>query len=1077
MNKRDYSSGSISWMARNPVAANLLMIVLLAGGAIIATQVKQEVFPEFDLDIIQISVPYPGASPAEVEQGIILAIEEAVRGLDGVKRVTGTAYEGNGIVRVELLLGVNSNKALQDIKNAVDRIITFPQDAERPIVSLLTNRQQVVTLVVYGNQSEKLIRRVAEEIRQDLLRDPRITLVELAGVRPLEISIEVPQAQLRAYNLTLEDVARTVSRTAVELPGGGVKTDSGEVMLRMAERRDLGHQFETIPVVSLDNGTQVKVNDIGTVIDGFRDTDQATFYNGRQAAEVVVYRVGDQTPLDVAAAVKEDVADLESGGMLPPGINVAIWDDRSEIYWDRIHLLMRNAALGLALVLLILGLFLELRLAFWVTLGIPISFLGSMLALPAMDVSINMISLFAFIVTLGIVVDDAIVVGENIYEQRQRGLSYMDAAIKGARQIAGPVTFAILTNVVAFTPLFFVPGASGKFFSVIPAIVIAVFIVSLVEALYILPAHLGHQKPPKREGFSAWLYQRQQAFSRGLDWYIRNIYTPSLRIALRWRYLTISAGLAVLIAIVGLVVGGRVEFSFLPKVESDMIIASAELPFGSPVSETIEVKKKLLKIAQDVLEPHGGESITRGILTQVGTPPRGGGPSGGSELALSGGHLANVMIRLVPSEQRTVTAEQLTNEWRDSVGDIPGLETLTFQYNIGPAAGAPIDVELSHPDPEILEISAAELAEALREFQGVRDIDDGFANGKPQIDFKIKPEARSLGLVAAEVGRQVRSAFYGYEAIRQQRGRDEIRIMVRLPEAERKSLHNIEELVIRTPQGGEIPLNEAAEIIRGRSYTEIRRADARRVLNVTADVVPGQANAGNVLVALQAEDGPLPTLLQKYPGLSYSLEGEQREQRETFVSLGIGFLLAQFVIYALLAIPFKSYIQPVLVMSAIPFGIVGAVLGHVAMGYELSIMSMMGIVALTGVVVNDSLILIDTTNRYTRRGKKPFEAITEAGARRFRPILLTTLTTFFGLSPMILETSVQARFLVPMAISLGFGILFATFIVLLLVPCQFLIVEDLLNLVGRTQRKSEKSFPALLPQEPEAAFSGSASEA
>jgi multidrug efflux pump subunit AcrB len=435
------------------------------------------------------------------------------------------------------------------------------------------------------------------------------------------------------------------------------------------------------------------------------------------------------------------------------------------------------------------------------------------------------------------------------------------------------------------------------------------------------------------------------------------------------------------------------------------------------------------------------------------------------------------MIRLVPSDQRQVSAEQLTNTWRDSVGDIPGLETLTFKYNIGPATGAPIDIELSHPKPETLETAAAELADSLREFQGVRDIDDGFASGKPQIDFKIKPEARSLGLTAADIGRQVRSAFYGFEAIRQQRGRDEIRIMVRLPEAERKSLHNIEGLMIRTPQGGEIPLLEAAEVIRGQAYTEIRRADARRVLNVTADVVPGEANAGKVLASLQEGDGPIPTLLEKYPGLSYSLEGEQREQRETFVSLGIGFLLAQFLIYALLAIPFKSYIQPVLVMTAIPFGVVGSVLGHVIMGYELSIISMMGIVALTGVVVNDSLILIDTTNRYTRRGKKAFEAIAEAGARRFRPILLTTLTTFFGLSPMILETSVQARFLVPMAISLGFGILFATFIVLLLLPCQFLIVEDILNLVGKTQRKSEQATPAMLPPEPEAAFSGSASEA
>ena len=1041
--------GAIAWMAQNSVAANLLMLVLMIGGVIMGFRVQQEVFPEFELDIVQIQVPYPGASPAEVEQGIVLAVEEAVRGLDGVKRVTSNAVEGGGTIRVELLSDADSGRAQQDIKNAVDRITSFPQEAERPVVSLLISRREVISLVIYGDQDEHVLRRLAEDLREELLQDPRVVQVEFRGVRPLEISIEIPQAVLRTYGLTLEDVAREVERAALELPGGVVKTKSGEILLRTQERRDRGMEFEDIPVVSREDGTVVKLGDVARIVDGFADTDEAALYHGHPAVQLVVYRIGDQTPVEVAEAVKEHVKTFNNE--LPPGIDVAVWRDWSEIYRDRIRLLTRNARLGLVLVLLLLGLFLDIRLAFWVTLGIPISILGSLLLIPLFDVSINMVSLFAFIVTIGIVVDDAVVVGENVYENRQRGLPFMEASIRGAQWIAWPVTFSVLTNMVAFIPIFAMAGVYGKVFRAIPIVVSCVFLISLVESLFVLPAHLGHQRPSRPDGLLAPLFRMQQRFSRMFEKGIKQYYSPFLHIILKNRYITVAAGLAVLAATIGFARGGHIDFTFFPKIDSDRVTAGVTMPFGTPVAETLAIQARLVEAAEDVLARHGGEKITKGIFTHIGSArPTRYGPAGGAGV----GHLANVQVQMVPVDQREVTASRFSREWREEVGDLVGPESVTFRYSLGiGASSSPIDVELSHSDMDVLEHAAGNLAEAFRSYTGVRDIDDGFSPGKVQLDFKVKPEAQSLGITASGLGRQVRNAFYGAEALRQQRGRDEIKVMIRLPESERRSEYDVEELLVRSPAGGEIMLREAAAVERDRAYTEIKRADARRVLNVTADVIPGVANAEKVLADLEKET--LPDLMARYPGLAYSLEGQQRDRRESMESLKTGFSLAMLVIFAMLAVAFRSYIQPVIVMAAIPFGIVGATLGHLIMGYELSLMSMMGIVALAGVVVNDSLVLIHATNEQRAKGSSPLESITAAAVRRFRPIMLTSLTTFFGLAPMIFETSIQAKFLTPMAISLGYGILFVTVIALILVPSFYMIVEDVKRVLGIGRRRAE----------------------
>ena len=1044
--------GPIPWMAKNRVAANVLMLILIVGGLVtLASGIKQEVFPEVELDVVSIQVTYPGASPAEVEQAVILAVEEAVRGIDGVKKVTSTAMEGIGTVNVELLLGADKDRALNDVKSAIDRITSFPEDVERPTVTLISNRQQVISLVLYGDVDEATLRAVAENSRRELLRDSRITYVELTGIRPLEISIEVPQAQLRKYDLTLDEIAARVNAASVEVPGGGVKTQAGEVLLRTTERRDRGDEFGDIIVLSQPDGSQVRIRDIATVKDAFREIDKEATYNGKRAVMINVFRVGTETPLTVAAAAKEYVAELQE--TLPEGLYSATWFDTAEMYEQRLSLLLSNARIGLVLVLLTLGLFLEARLAFWVTLGIPISFAGSLLFFPVTDVSINMISLFAFIITLGMVVDDAIVVGEAVYKQRQDGKGRLRAAIDGTKEVAQPVIFAVLTSCVAFAPMLMVPGPMGKFFRVVPIVVIAVLMISLIESILILPAHLSHPMPWwLRIVLSPYLWFMQIVnkldVPHRLQHHIQHTYIPILEKSLKWRYFTVTAGVAVLIATMGYV-AGRIPFTFLPKVEGHMITAHLKMPVGTPVAETERVAKRIAGVARSIVEEESAEleggTISRGLYEEVGAISQlEAGPEG--SLSSEGSHFATVMIYLVEASQRDLTTQQFVQRWRNGIGEVPGAESLTFSFEVGVQPGKPIDIELIHDDVPTLEAAAERLASEIASYSGLRDIDSGVTKGKDQLDFRLTDAAQAQGLTELDLARQVRAGFFGAEAVRQQRGRDEVRVYVRLPLEERRSLYNVEELIVHTPAGGEMPLAQAAIVSRGQAYSEIRRTDGRRNISVTADVADEDANANEIIAQIRQRE--LAQLLADIPGLAYSLGGEQERQAETLSALGLGFVLALIVMFSMLAVVFRSYGQPLLVMSAIPFGMVGAVWGHVAMGWflwdhvSLSLMSMMGVVALSGVVVNDSLILIDAINRFREGGMGLWEAVVSGAARRFRPILLTSLTTFFGLAPMILETSVQARFLVPMAVSLGFGVLAATMIMLLIVPSSYIILED-----------------------------------
>ncbi len=1021
-------------MAGHSVTANLLMAVLLVGGLIFSQKIKKEVFPDFELDRVNITVPYPGASPEEIERGILLAIEEAIVDLEGIKKVTSSADEGVARVTAEIHEGEDIQPIAQDIKNEVDRITSFPEEAEEPQVVIAKRKRFVVSLALYGNESERVLRELAEMVRDRFLQDPAITQVELVGVRPLEISIEIPQNNLRTYNLTLGEVAQRIRDASVELPGGAIKSESGDILVRIKDRRDYAREFASIPIVTTQDGTRVLLEDIATIRDGFEETDNFATYNGKQAVLIEVYRVGDQTPTSVSQAVRQQLAVINSQ-VLPRGVFLESRYDRSDIYQQRMDLMLTNGYLGLSLVFILLAIFLEARLAFWVSLGIPISFLGAFLILPVFGVSINLVSMFAFIVTLGIVVDDAIVVGENVYYHHQTGIPWFEAAVKGAREIAMPVTFSVLTNMVAFMPMFFVPGFMGKIFRQIPIVVISVFAISLIESLFILPAHLGHRKARTRSGLFAFLHNGQQRFSRFFSRTVQTRYGPFLDLVLHYRYVTLSIGLAVLVITAGYIKSGRMGFELFPKVESDYAKATAVLPFGTAFQKTAKVQEKLVSVAQKVVGQSGGEKLSEGIF------------------AVINGNQTEVRLYLTPPGERPISTANVTELWRREVGIIPGLESIKFESDAGgPGRGAAISVELSHRDVRVLERASAELAEALAFYPEAVDIDDGFSPGKHQLDFQITPEGRSLGLTSQEVARQVRHAYYGAEALRQQRGRNEIKVMVRLPRDERTSEYNLEEMILRTPAGSEIPLREAVKVKRGRAYTTIDRRDGRRIVTVTADARP-RSKTGLILGSVKSEI--LPDLQRKYPGLTYSFEGRQADRRDSTQSLLRGLMMAMIVIYAMLAVPFNSYVQPLIIMLSIPFGIVGAVIGHLLMGYSLSVMSLFGVVALSGVVVNDSLVLIDFANRKRKAGLGKHQAVREAGIHRFRPILLTSLTTFGGLAPMIFETSRQARFLIPMAVSLGFGIIFATLITLLLVPSLYLVIEDIKRLFG-TGRLSDQ---------------------
>ncbi len=1028
----------VEWTVNNHVTANILLVFILVYGFINMSNSKIEVFPYYSLDMISITVPYRGATPKDVEESICSRIEEEIVGIDGIKRITSTASEGLGTVLVEIQKGYDTRKVLDEVKNAVDRITNFPQDIDKPIITEISRRSEVLKILVYGDASEKDIKRVAEKIRDDLTSFKDISLVQLSAVRPYEISVNIPRENLEKYKLSLDDITKIIKANCVDIPAGKIKTKDREILIRTKGLKYTREEFANIAVLNDNRGNIVKLGDIANIVDGFEDTDTHVSIDGKQTVVINVYRIGKQSALKIEDIVKKYLSEEQK--FIPEGIRTVILSNMAEILRSRLDLLLKNAKYGLILVLILLAMFLEIRLAVWVAAGIPISFLGAFIVLPHFGVSINMISLFAFIICLGIVVDDAIVIGEHIFYKIERGVPRIKAAIEGTMEMALPVFLSVATTIAAFSPLLRVEGVFGKFMFAIPAVVISVLTISLVEALFILPSHLAWIKDREIKAF----HVLPDYFNKKMDTFIEKYYTPLLKKALDYRWITTAIGVFMLLFTLGFFASGHLKFLFFPKVDSDQVVCAIKLPEGASAAETRKaveyVQQKAMELEKRVNEKYG-KKIVKHIVATVGMQPYSTRHNTSAGSKNSSANLGEVALELEKSDKRNLDSNEIAKMWRKITGEVPGVESVTFSASLF-NSGAAINIQLASDNFELLKKLTKELKEKLKEFKGVYDIKDNLQGGKTEIKLKLTKLGKTLGFTDYTLGQQVRGAFYGLEAVRIQRGKDDVRVMVRFPLKQRTSLYFLDDLKIKAPDGSMIPLKYLASYEISPSYSVITRSDRRRVVNVTADVDSKTADADKILKKLQT--GFLKQLKENYPGLTYSFEGEQKEKRDSMKSMMIGFWIAIMLIYVLLAIPFNSLKIPLVIMTAIPFGIIGAVWGHVLLGYDLSLLSFFGIVALTGVLVNDSLVLIDAI--YQFRKKMPqatnYQLAIEACKKRFRPVILTSITTFGGLMPMIFEKSVQAKFLIPMAISLGFGVMFATGITLILVPAIYLIFEN-----------------------------------
>lgn len=1031
----------IAWFTRNHVAANLLLVtIVIAGLFSLFNRIPLEVFPSFDPQRIFISVSLRGSTPEDVERGITIRIEEAVQDLEGIERIRSRSSEGLGSVTIEVEDGYDPRDMLADVKSRVDAINTFPVNAEKPNISLAQFKRDVITVTVGSDYGEKEVREFAERVRDDLLRLPDVTQLELDGVRNYEIAIELSQDRLRQYDLTLGQVSRAIANSSLDISAGNLKSAGGDILLRSKGQAYHKDEFDRIVIKTNSDGSIVRLEDIAKVTDGFEEYPIRTRFNGKQAAFIEIYRIGQQSAIEVADAVKNYIDQQQQS--LPRGYSLSYWDDDSQIVKNRLATLTSSAIQGSFLVLILLTLFLRPSIAFWVFIGVPVSFMGALIIMPIFGVTLNIMSLFGFILVLGIVVDDAIVTGENVYRHMKTESSAEAAAIKGTQEVATPVTFGILTTVVAFLPLAFIDGNRGAFFAQLPVVIIPVLLFSLIESKFVLPAHLKYVKlrsdkaPNRFERF-------QQGFADGFERAVIKYYQPVLQRALNNKGTTISVFIGAFILVVALLMSGWTKFVFFPRIPSETVRMNLTMPTGTPFEVTDKFVQKIADAAAQLQQKHveqDGSPIITNILSFTGG--RGGAT-----------HLGRIRFEILPPEQREseVTSQQLLREWRKAIGTVPGAESLTFRAEIGRSSD-PVDIQLSANNMQMLQQVAEQVKQRLATYPEIFDIADSMSDGKQELQIELTEQGKALGLSRNDLTTQVRQAYFGAQVQRIQRGRDDVRVMVRLPEAERSAISILEHVLIATPNGGEVPLAHVANLIPGKSPSAINRIDRYRILSVTADVDKSSANMTVINADLAAY---LQELVAQYPGVTYKLEGEAREQRESFGSLAWALLFVFFAIYCLLAIPFKSYWQPIVVMSVIPFGVLGAVLGHWIMATNLTILSLLGMLALIGVVVNDSLVLVDYINKKRAQGLALFEAVSTAGAARFRPVMLTSLTTFIGLMPLLFEKSTQAQFLIPMAISLGFGILFATFITLILVPVNYMLLEQAALLFGKKPVEQE----------------------
>ncbi len=1046
------NQGLISWFIRNPVAANLLMIVLLVGGAMSAVNLQRQVFPTISPGTVDITVPFPGATPAEVEEGITRRVEEAVLGIDGVKRVTSTASENVGRIVVETSDFADVDLVKDDVESAVDRLSDFPpENAEKPVVVAPRPTGGVVTLAVVGDVGPMALRKAAESIERDLLTQPGISLVSLEGDRDLEISIEVSEETLRRYDLTFADVAEAVRRSSLDLAGGSIVSSSGEILLRTNQKRQTGEEFESIVVRTLPDGSVITLSDIAEVRDGFVREQLSNLYNSRPAVFVKVSRAEAEDVLKVKSAVDGYLANFTP----PPGIELVQLRDETQLLRERVNLLLRNGAFGFALVFLFLVLMLDLRLAVWVSMGIATAFAGGFMVFGALGVTVTMISLFGLIIVLGLVVDDAIVIGENIDAEREMGASGEEAAARGAKRMFAPVIVGVMTSVAAFAPLLVTGGTFGDITRAIPLVVISVLLVSVLEAFCILPSHLSGSRP-----WSRGIVKRVQLkIAGGVELIRERGVRPAVAFTSKWRYATVSVAVAFFILCIGLVQNGQVRFIFFPAVEGNSLSASLVMPEGTPYERTESAIRRMKAAAYEVadqMQEETGESILVAVTSTAGGRASTGNGPGAQSSFTSQENIGQIRVELTPYGERLTSAAEIERRWREQTGTIEGAERVSFSSSFV-RFGSDVEFELAHQDEAELIAAADDMKQLLSNIDGANQIEDSFDLGKRQLVFELTAAGRAAGLREADIAMQVRQGFFGEEVQRIQRGREEVRVYVRYPEATRASLDALDNFRVQLPDGGSAPLFTVASVEESRAYSSIERVDGRRVVTVSADVDESISTPNVVNDAIVAD--VMPVLEEAHPGLRWIRAGSAREQNEDLAQIARAFIVVVLIIFAMIATQLRSYLQPIAILIAIPLGVAGAILGHFVLGFALSFISIFGIVALAGVAVNASVVLVDLYNQYRDEGRSPIRAAADSAARRFRPVLLTTLTTALGLAPLLFEKSPQAQFLIPMAVSLGFGIVVSAFMVLFVTPSVAVIVDDLRSLVS-ARRTTGSEEPA-----------------
>jgi len=1030
-------SSIIAWFLGNPVASNILMMFFILGGILSVSSMRTETFPTIDPRLITISVSYPGATPQEVSTSITKRAEEALIGVDGIKRISSKASEGRGTIKIELQDFANSDDVYSDVETIVNSLNNFPpENAQRPVITKVRVTPEVMTLALHGDIEEDSLKYWAETIEDELRQLPGVSLTNIDGIRNSQISVEISEFALRKYGLNFEDINTAIKSHSKDTPAGSIESNRGEVLLRVQDKKYTGFGLESVIVKHMSDGSVVTIGDIGKVIDGFDDVNLISKFNGEKSAFIQIKRSQSDDTLKVASIIKKYLSEVK----LPKGLKISVSNDETSVLKDRISLMLRNGILGFMLVFLILLIFLDLKLAFWTSLAIPISFLGGLMLMHQMGYSINMITLFALIVVLGIVVDDGIIIGESIFEAQSKDNS-SHAVMNGVNAVIAPVTIGVITTMAAFAPLIFSTGTLGQIIGVIPVVVISILFISLIEAYFILPSHLSNSTLWS----SGYIAKIRDAMTLRLKYFVEVKFIPFVKKAMKFRYITLAIFMVILLLTLGLVKSGLVRFVFFPQIESNRITIEVTMVRGIPFSVTKTTLLKIEEAAMDVrndIDKNRNNSSFRSISVNIGSISTGNSPfkNGGST---HDNHLGEVRIQLVPSDFREYSSSEIESMIRKKIGNLTDVDNIAYKSSLI-GGEADISIELAYPNETTLSIIADELKAQMTNINGTREVADDLQDGKEEYVLKINEKGRAIGLTPAYLGKQLRNAYFGLESQRFQRDNSEIIVYIRYPKIERENLDTLQNMQIKLSDGKEVPLSSVAMIDKKTGFSEIKSVNGRQIIGVTANVNLDDTTPGAVISVLENE--VLPRLKLKYPSLKYSFEGESREQKEDISTLGRNMTMALLIIYIILGAQLRSYLQPIIIMLSIPFGVVGAILGHILLGYDLTFISMFGMVALTGVVINDSVVLIDYINKQYLLGNSIYDSVISAIHRRFRPILLTTLSTSLGLMPMLLETSLQAQFLIPMVISLATGIVFATAIILLLVPCLVMVVEDIKNL-------------------------------